>query len=105
MNFVKFLRTLFLQNTSVGYFWTVFVCVQNLVETIRQHSSLFTWYYVPTSFDLSDISTGLMSLHETLDLGWFASSSFLLGSRLNWPCQKVGMFVGEVLQKTINEII
>lgn len=70
-----------------------------------QHSSLFTWYYVPTSFDLSYISTGLMSLHETLDLGWFTSSSFLLGSRLNWPCQKVGMFVGEVLQKKINEII
>ena len=42
--------------------WSVWV--QNRVEVIRQHISLFTWHHVPTSVNLFDISTYSISLHK-----------------------------------------
>ena len=52
-------------------------------------------------FDPSDISTRLMTLQKILDLGWFIGSSILLGSRSDWPCQKVWLLVGEFTQEKV----
>ena len=67
--------------------WNVWV--QNRVEIIREKTSSFIWFHVPTSLNPADISTRSISLYKFLDSSWFIGPPFLLESDVSWPFQKI----------------
>ena len=60
------------------------VWFQNRVEVIQGNTSPGSWFHVPSTSNLSDISTRSISLNHLEFIHWLHGSRFLLDHQENW---------------------